>query len=95
MDALHANLFCPREPGLFDWFCEAILDHGDYYFHLADLESYITTQQHASQEYTDPTAWAHKAIVNVARIGRFSSDRTVREYARDIWKIQPVYKGGV
>jgi starch phosphorylase len=94
IDALRTNFFCAREPGLFDWFSQAILDHGDYYFHLTDLESYITTQQRAAQEYADQTTWARKAILNVARIGRFSSDRTIHEYARDIWKIQPVYKGG-
>jgi starch phosphorylase len=90
MDALHTTMFCPREPGLFDWFYEAIMDHGDYYFHLADLESYIDTQEMAAQEYTTHTVWARKAILNVALMGKFSSDRTIREYASDIWKLQPV-----
>ena len=90
MEALRSNMFSGSEPGLFDWFYEAILDHGDYYFHLADLESYIPTQQRVTQEFVQPCLWARKAILNVARIGKFSSDRTIREYARDIWHIQSV-----
>ena len=90
MEALRSNMFSDSEPGLFDWFYQAILDHGDYYCHLADLESYIPTQQRVSQEFMQPSLWARKAILNVARIGKFSSDRTIREYARDIWHIQSV-----
>jgi starch phosphorylase len=66
--------------------------HGDYYFHLADLPSYIEMQERAAQEYLQPELWTRKAILNVARIGKFSSDRTVQEYARDIWYIKPVSK---
>ena len=66
------------------------MDHGDYYFHLADMVSYIPAQAHAADVYNQPALWAQKAIYNVARVGKFSSDRTIREYARDIWKIQPV-----
>jgi starch phosphorylase len=95
MEALHGHRFSPQEPGLFDWFYHAILDHGDYYFHLVDLESYIATQEKVAQEYTQPALWTRKAILNVARIGKFSSDRTIQEYARDIWKIDSVYKDGV
>jgi starch phosphorylase len=90
MEALRSNMFCPSEPGMFDWFYSAILDHGDYYFHLADLESYIPTQERVAQEYMQPSLWAQKAILNVARVGKFSSDRTIREYARDIWKIHSI-----
>jgi starch phosphorylase len=92
MEALHGQMFCPQDPGLFDWFYRAIMERGDYYFHLADLESYIETQERAAQEYTNQTVWARKALLNVARTGKFSSDRTIREYARDIWNIQPVCK---
>jgi glycogen phosphorylase len=87
IDALDSNLFCPREPGLFHWIVESILDHGDAYFHLADLPAYIDMQHQVDQLFGQPAAWAAKAILNVARIGRFSSDRTVAEYARDIWGI--------
>jgi len=90
MEALRSNMFCASEPGLFAWFYDAILEHGDYYFHLADLESYIPTQERVTQEYMQPALWAQKAILNVARVGKFSSDRTIREYARDIWKIHSI-----
>jgi starch phosphorylase len=87
VDAFDSGLFCPQEPGLFRWITRSILDHGDVYFHLADLPAYIETQGRVGVEFGDPAAWTPKAILNVARIGRFSSDRTVGEYARDIWKI--------
>jgi starch phosphorylase len=85
---LSSNLFCPHEPGLFLWIAQALLDEGDRYFHLADLLPYIDTQHAIGEEFKDPLGWAHKAILNVARIGKFSSDRTVSEYARDIWHIE-------
>jgi starch phosphorylase len=88
MNALNSNLFCPSEQGLFSWIYQAILDYGDEYFHLADMPSYVDVQEQAGREYNDPAVWSRKAILNVARIGRFSSDRTVREYARDIWHIK-------
>jgi glycogen phosphorylase len=90
IDAFGSNLFCPNQPGLFRWIHEQILDHGDPYFHLADLESYIDTQNRVAQAFKDRTSWARKAILNVARTGTFSSDRAIAEYAREIWNIQPV-----
>lgn len=90
MDAFKSDLFCPQESGLFHWIYHAILDYGDEYFHLADLPSYIETQEKVAQEFTKRASWAHKAILNVARIGKFSSDRTVLEYARDIWHIRSI-----
>ncbi len=86
-DAFDSDLLCPDEPGLLRWINEAIFDRGDPYFHVADLPAYIDLQHRVSEEFSRPGAWAAKAILNVARIGRFSSDRTVGEYARDIWKI--------
>ena len=88
VDACTSNLFCPHEPGLFTWIARVLLEEGDRYFHLADLPAYIDTQLAVGEEYKQPLAWAQKAILNVARIGKFSSDRTVLEYARDIWHIQ-------
>ena len=90
VDALDSTLFCPREPGLFHWVVESLLDRGDVYFHLADLPAYIDAQHRAGEVFRQPELWASKAILNVARIGRFSSDRTVTEYARDIWGIAAV-----
>jgi starch phosphorylase len=88
MDALNSNLFCPFEAGLFTWIYQAIMDYGDEFFHLADMPSYLEVQEQVAREFNDPPIWATKAIFNVARIGKFSSDRTVREYARDIWHIK-------
>jgi starch phosphorylase len=88
MDALHGNLFCREDSGLFRWIFHALLDHGDEYFHLADLPSYLDMQEQAGAEFKNPHGWARKAILNVARIGKFSSDRTIREYAADIWGIE-------
>jgi starch phosphorylase len=89
-DAFDSNLLCPDEPGLLRWINQSILDRGDTYFHVVDLPAYIETQGRVSEEFSQPAAWAAKAILNVARIGRFSCDRTVAEYARDIWQIRPV-----
>jgi glycogen phosphorylase len=88
MDALNSNLFCPFEPGLFGWIYQAIMDYGDEFFHLADMPSYLAVQEQVGREYNDSSTWATKAILNVARIGKFSSDRTVREYAREIWHLK-------
>jgi len=88
MDALNSDRFCPGEPGLFRPIFDALLPGGDEYFHLADLPSYIAAQRRAGQEYHNPAVWARKAILNVARAGLFSSDRTIAEYARDIWGVQ-------
>jgi starch phosphorylase len=90
MDAIGGNMFCASHPGLFRPIHDAILYGGDRYMHLADLESYLEAQDRASADYRDPARWNEMAIRNVAGAGRFSSDRTIREYARDIWKIVPV-----
>jgi starch phosphorylase len=90
LGALSSDRFCPHDPGLFQWLIPYLMDSNDQYFHLADFESYIQARQQMTREFTDTKKWAAKAILNIARIGRFSSDRTVREYARDIWGIRPV-----
>ena len=90
IDAFDSNLFSPKEPGLFHWIVESMLDRGDAYFHLADLPAYIDAQHQVDDAFRQPATWASKAILNVARIGRFSSDRTIAEYARDIWGIAGV-----
>jgi starch phosphorylase len=57
--------------------------------HLADLKAYLDADQRLRDLYADPDAWARKAILNVAASGKFSSDRTIAEYAADIWKAAP------
>ncbi len=89
MDSLASDRFSPQEPGLFRWIVDEILYRGDRYFHLADLPSYIEINQSVDDDYLDQALWSRKAAINVARIGKFSSDRTILEYARDIWHIGP------
>jgi len=67
-----------------------ILMDSDHYFHCADYASYLDGQELVSATYADPTEWARRSILNVAGMGKFSIDRTVREYARDIWKAEAV-----
>jgi starch phosphorylase len=74
------------QAGLFEPIRQALLTHGDHYMHLADLASYVNAQERISALYReDHASWIRKAIVNVASSGRFSSDRTILEYAREIW----------
>ncbi|MGI8907572.1 MAG: glycogen/starch/alpha-glucan phosphorylase [Candidatus Sumerlaeaceae bacterium] len=88
MDVFNSDQLFTKEPGAYRWIFNNILHGGDPYFHLADFESYIATQDRASTEYKQPSVWTRKAILNVARMGKFSSDRTILEYANDIWQIQ-------
>jgi starch phosphorylase len=90
MDAMDSDLFCREDPELFRWIYYALVEQGDEYFHLADLPSYIDAQERVGATFTDPSGWAQKAILNVARIGKFSSDRTIQEYATDIWRLESV-----
>jgi len=87
MDALASDRFCPNEHGLFRWIFDELVHRGDRYFHIADFPAYVQTQELINGEYLNEDVWWRKAILNVARIGKFSSDRTVMEYARDIWHI--------
>ena len=89
LDLIFADHFSHTEPGVFEPLRRTLLTGGDYYMHLADLRSYATTQARLGELYADPEAWSRKALLNVAASGRFSSDRTIREYARDIWSISP------
>jgi starch phosphorylase len=85
LDLIFNNHFNPTEPGIFEPIRETLLTKGDYYMHLADLTGYVQAQQTVGGVYQDKKAWAQKAIHNVARSGKFSSDRTIFQYCRDIW----------
>jgi starch phosphorylase len=89
IETLNTDLFCPGEPGLFKWIHERLLSTDDIYYHLADLESYVEMQQAAGRAFVRRADWARMAILNVARMGKFSSDRTIAEYARHIWHLEP------
>jgi starch phosphorylase len=85
VDSIASDRFSPREPGQFTWIKDILLAEHDDYFHLADFESYVEAHRRASQAFGDRRCWSNMAIMNVARIGKFSSDRTIQEYAREIW----------
>jgi glycogen phosphorylase len=89
LDLIFSDHFSRYEPGVFTPLRDALLTRGDYYMHLADLKSYLEADQRLRELYADPDAWARKAILNVAGSGKFSSDRTIAEYAADIWKVRP------
>ncbi len=89
LDMIFSDHFSRSEPGVFAPLRNALLTHGDYFMHLADLKSYIEADQRLRDLYAEPGAWARKAILNVAASGRFSSDRTIAEYASGIWKVGP------
>jgi starch phosphorylase len=84
LDLIFSDHFSRHEPGVFAPLRDTLLTH-DYYMHLADLASYLEADHSLCALYADPEAWARKAILNVASSGKFSSDRTIAEYATDIW----------
>jgi len=90
LDAFAGDRFSPGEPGRHRWVFDSLVDSWDPYFHLADLDAYLDAQERAAALFASPQQWAEKAILNVARMGKFSSDRTIREYASEIWNIHPV-----
>jgi starch phosphorylase len=85
LDLIFSDHFSRNEPGVFEPLRDALLKKGDHYMHLADLKSYLEADKRLLESYADPDAWARKAILNVAGSGRFSSDRTISEYASEIW----------
>jgi starch phosphorylase len=89
LDLIFSHHFSRNEPGVFEPLRETLLTHGDYYMHLADLKSYLEADQRLCQLYADSVGWARKAILNIANSGKFSSDRTIAEYAKDIWNVKP------
>ncbi|MGD9733434.1 MAG: glycogen/starch/alpha-glucan phosphorylase [Desulfamplus sp.] len=89
VSSLESDIFCSKESGIFKPFQYALVNGGDYYCHMADFRPYVQTQNRLANDYLDRTAWTQKSIINTARTGKFSSDRTIKEYAQDIWNISP------
>jgi glycogen phosphorylase len=85
LDLIFADHFSRNEPGVFASLRDTLLTDGDYYMHLADLKSYLEADRKLYDLYADSTGWSREAILNVAGSGKFSSDRTIAEYANDIW----------
>ena len=89
VDLIASDYFSRNEPGVFAPLHDMLLKQGDYYMHLADLTSYLEADARLCELYQDPKAWARKAILNVASSGKFSSDRTIAQYASEIWGVAP------
>jgi len=89
LDLIFSDYFSQNERGVFAPLQDTLLASGDHYMHLADLTSYCNAQDSVDALYANPDEWARKGILNVASSGKFSSDRTIAEYARDIWKAEP------
>jgi len=87
LDLIFSDHFSGNEPGVFGPLRDVLLTHGDYYMHLADLTSFDQAHQRVDELYADPDGWSRRAILNVAASGKFSSDRTIGEYATQIWKV--------
>jgi starch phosphorylase len=89
IDLIASNHFSPTEPDVFAPIVDALLRRADHYRHLVDLRSYADAQARLGDVYLTPDAWARMAILNIAASGTFSSDRTIAQYARDIWRVTP------
>ena len=89
LDLIFSEYFSVNEPGLVAPLRDTLLTRGDHYMHLADLVAYLEADAKLCGLYADPDGWARRAILNVAGSGKFSSDRTIAEYAADIWHVKP------
>jgi starch phosphorylase len=88
LDLISSDYFSRYEPGIFAPLYDTLLTNGDFYMHLADFRSYLETDERMVELYAHPDEWARKVTLNIASSGTFSSDRTIREYATDIWKAE-------
>jgi len=93
LDMIGKGYFAPGEPDRYRPIIDALTTGGDHFLVLADYADYVACQERVDALYADPTTWAEKAILNVARMGWFSSDRTITEYAEKIWGVTPVGAG--
>ena len=89
LDLINSGFFEPDHPEIFRPLVQSLLEH-DPYLLLADFQSYADCQARVSQAFTDPDAWSRMAILNIAHMGKFSSDRSIHQYAEEIWRAQPV-----
>jgi glycogen phosphorylase len=94
-DAFLSDRFSPQEPGLFRWIFDELINRGDRFFHLADLPQYVDVNREVDADFRDLAKWRRMSILNTARSPYFSSDRTIREYAKEIWKIKGYGPKGV
>ena len=90
LDMIATGFFSPEAPGLFRPIVDSLLAHGDYYLVLADYEKYVAAQAQVSRTYEDEALWTRMSILNTANMGKFSSDRSIMEYAENIWNVSPL-----
>ena len=88
LDLIFSDYFSRNEPGVFAPIRDMLVTH-DHYMHLADLKSYLDADERLRALYANPDEWARRAMLNVAGSGKFSSDRTIAEYAAEIWNVHP------
>ena len=89
VDMISSDFFSKKEPGIFKPIVDGLMS-SDYYCLFADYQSYIDTQDKVSSLYKNTDEWTKKSILNVARVGKFSSDRSIKEYAEKIWRVEPL-----
>jgi starch phosphorylase len=89
LDLVFSDHFSRNEPGVFNPLRDALLTSGDHYMHLADVNAYLAADQRLCDTYADADDWVRKVILNVASSAKFSSDRTISEYANEIWHVKP------
>ena len=94
LQAIGGGAFSPHEPGRYRDLVDALLWGGDHYQLLADFDAYVKAHARVDELFRNPQAWARSALLNVAGMGMFSSDRTIREYAREVWQLDPPRRGG-
>ena len=90
MSMLESGLFCENEPGIFNVLTAGLRNPHDQWVTIADFRSYIDAQKKVSQTYRDQDQWDRMSILNSASSGWFSSDRTIQQYADEIWKVDPI-----
>ena len=91
IDMIGNGYFSPQQPYLFKPLIDSLLHHGDQYMLLADFAPYVSCQERVSQVYCNQEEWTKKSILNVANMGKFSSDRTIQEYAKEIWGVSSIF----
>jgi starch phosphorylase len=89
LDLIFSGHFSPDEPGIFEPIRETLFTNGDFFMHLADMRSYTEAQERVARLWADADEFTRKAIVNVSSSGKFSSDRTIAQYASEIWGVAP------
>ncbi|HCM16051.1 MAG: glycogen/starch/alpha-glucan phosphorylase [Candidatus Cloacimonadales bacterium] len=88
VDSLMDDTWCKNEPGIFAPIFDSLMSGGDPYLNLADFRAFVDTSARVDELYTERDEWVQKAILNIARVGKFSSDRAIKEYAEEIWNIK-------